>query len=214
MRKLRVAGFLFFFLMLAALGRIAYAQGGTTQYIYDANGRLAGVLAPNGDAAIYHYDAAGNLTSIEHIGAGAFAILSFSPSVGTIGDKVTLTGVGLNTATSVSFNGTPAQILSTSANSLVAVVPDGATTGLITLSGARGTAVTATAFTVVARVVITPSLAEIVPGENIGFVANVVGTPDQCVTWAVNGIVGGNAAVGTIDAKGFINLQTSILVSP
>lgn len=176
---------------------------GTTQYIYDANGRLTGVIAPTGDAAIYRYDPAGNLTSIERIGAGDFAILAFSPQVGTIGDQVTLTGVGLNTATSVSFNGTPGQIVSATPASLTATVPDGASTGLITLSGARGTAATATAFTVVARVQIAPGLATILPGENVGFVATVVGTPDQRVTWAVNGIVGGSAAPGTINATGF-----------
>src|SRR5579864_9481705 len=120
--------------MIAPLGVPAYAQGGTTQYIYDANGRLTGVIAPNGEAAIYHYDPAGNLTSIEHVGAGGFAILAFSPGVGTIGDQVTLTGVGLDTASSVSFNGTSGQIVSAAPGSLIAVVPSGATTGLITLS--------------------------------------------------------------------------------
>ena len=82
-------------------------------------------------------------------------------------------------------------------------MPDGATSGPITLSGVRGTTTTATAFTVVARVVITPALAQIVPGESVGFTATVVGTSDQRVTWAVNGINGGNAAIGTIDANGF-----------
>lgn len=202
MRYLRLAGLTFLALMLGALGNLAYAQG-TTQYIYDANGRLTGVIAPNGEAAIYHYDPAGNLTSIEHVGIGGFAILSFSPGVGTIGDQVTIVGVGLDTASAVSFNGTPAQIVSATPGSLVTAVPDGASTGLITLSGVRGNATTATAFTVVARIVITPSLAEILPGESVGFNATVVGTPDQRVTWDVNGISGGNASVGTISATGF-----------
>jgi YD repeat-containing protein len=201
-RYLRLAGLTFLALMMAALGGLAYAQG-TTQYIYDANGRLTGVIAPNGEAAIYHYDPAGNLTSIEDVGAGGFAILSFSPGVGTIGDQVTIVGVGLDTASAVSFNGTPAQIVSATPGSLVTAVPNGASTGLITLSGVRGSASTATAFTVVARIVITPPLAEILPGESISFSATVVGTPDQRVTWDVNGISGGNAGVGTISASGF-----------
>ena len=200
MRDLRVAVLVFVLLM----GFCPQAWGqGTTQYIYDANGRLTGVIAPNGEAAIYRYDPAGNLTSIEHIGAGDFAVLSFTPQIGTIGDQVTFTGVGLDTASSVSFNGTPAQILSASASSLTAVVPDGAATGPITLSGVRGTATTATAFSVVARIVISPALAEVIPGESVGFTANVIGTPDQRVSWAVNGIAGGNASIGTIDATGF-----------
>jgi YD repeat-containing protein len=177
-----------------------YGQG-TTQYIYDANGRLTGVITPSGDATVYHYDPAGNITSIERIGAGSFTVLSFTPQVGTIGDPVTLTGVGLDTASSVSFNGTPAQIVSATPGSLVTSVPDGASTGLITLSGVRGTSTTATAFQVVGRVVISPSLAEILPGERVQFQASTIGSTNQQVTWAVNGI-SGNTLVGTIDANG------------
>jgi YD repeat-containing protein len=193
--------------MLIAIGWLWFvacaASGqGTTQYFYDANGRLSGVIAPNGSAAIYHYDAAGNLTSIEQVGAGGFTILSFSPQVGTIGDQVTLTGVGLDTASTVSFNGTPAPIISASTNSLVTVIPQGASTGLITVSGARGTASSPTAFAVVARIDLSPATAEILPGEVIFFHATVVGTSNQQVNWAVNGIAGGNSSVGTIDANG------------
>jgi YD repeat-containing protein len=196
------AGLILLFLLLGVLGQFACGQGGTTQYVYDANGRLTGVISPSGDAAIYHYDPAGNLTSIEHVGAGDFTVLSFSPQVGTIGDSVTLTGIGLDTASSVSFNGVPAQIASATTNSLVAMVPSGASTGLITVSGVRGTASTATAFKVVGRVVVTPSLAEILPGESILFNATITGTSDQRVNWDVNGIPGGNSAVGVIDGNG------------
>lgn len=195
------AGLVLLFLLLG-VGRWACCQGGTTQYLYDANGRLTGVISPSGDAAIYHYDPAGNLTSIEHVGAGDFTVLSFSPQVGTIGDAITLTGIGLDTASSVSFNGVPAQIASATTNSLVAMVPSGGSTGLITVSGVRGTASTATAFKVVGRVVVTPSLAEILPGESISFNGTVTGTSDQRVNWDVNGIPGGNSAVGVIDSNG------------
>jgi len=191
-------------LQLAGLAQ----SGGTTQYIYDANGRLSAVLSPSGAAAVYHYDAAGNLTSIEQIAAGSFSVISVSPQVGTVGDQVTLTGIGLDTAGSVSFNGTPAQILSASTNTLVTAVPPGASTGLITLSGARGSAVSPSAFTVVARVDITPATAEILPGESALFSASVVGTPDQTVTWAVNGIAGGNSTIGTIDSTGLYQSPT------
>jgi trimeric autotransporter adhesin len=186
----------------------AYGQGGTSQYIYDANGRLGAVIAPSGSAAVYHYDAAGNLTSIEQIGAGGFSILSFSPQQGTIGDQVTLTGVGLDTATSVSFNGTPSTIVSAAPTSLVTTIPQGASTGLITVSGVRGSASSSTTFSVVARVEVSPGTVEILPGEVVLFQANVVGTPNQQVTWAVNGISGGNSSVGTISASGFYQSPT------
>lgn len=189
-------------LVLLTLTSGARGQGGATQYIYDASGRLSAVIAPSGDAVIYRYDAAGNLTAIDHVNGGDLAVLSFSPQVGTVGDQVTLVGVGLDTVSSVSFNGTSAQIVSAAPNSLTARVPDGASTGPITLSGVRGSTTTATPFTVVARVIISPPLAEIVPGENVDFSATVVGTQDQRVNWDVNGIAGGNASIGTIDATG------------
>lgn len=201
MRNFR-AGLILLFLLLGVLGRFACGQGGTTQYVYDANGRLTGVLSPSGEAAVYHYDPAGNLTSIEHVGAGDFTVLSFSPLTGTIGDAITLTGIGLDTASSVSFNGVPSQIVSATTNSLVAIVPSGASTGLIMVSRVRGTASTPTAFKVVGRVVVTPLLAELLPGESIRFNAMVTGTSDQRVNWDVNGIPGGNSAVGVIDGNG------------
>jgi YD repeat-containing protein len=116
-------------------GHVAQAQGGTTQYIYEVNGRLSAVIAPSGAAAIYRYDAAGNLTGIDQISAGDLSILSFSPSLGTIGDQVVLVGTGLDTVGTVSFNGTPSQIISASASSLTTTLPAGASTGPITVSG-------------------------------------------------------------------------------
>jgi hypothetical protein len=51
-------------------------------------------------------------------------------------------------------------------------------------------------------VVVTPSLAEILPGESILFNATITGTSDQRVNWDVNGIPGGNSAVGVISSNG------------
>lgn len=183
-------------------GHVAQAQGGTTQYIYEANGRLSAVIAPSGAAAIYRYDAAGNLTGIDQISAGDLSILSFSPSLGTIGDQVVLVGTGLDTVGTVSFNGIPSQIISASASSLSTTVPVGASSGPITVSGARGTFVSATSFAVVARVDVSPAESAILPGESVQFQAVVVGTPNQAVAWLVNGIANGNSSIGTIDANG------------
>ena len=208
-------GWLCLCIVLLCLG-VAYGQGGTTQYIYDANGRLSGVLDPTGNAAIYHYDPAGNLSSIEQVSAGSLGILGFSPQTGTIGDQVTFQGVGLDTISTVSFNGTPAQIVSSSPNSLTTAVPSGATTGTVTLSGVRGSVNTSSNFTVVARVDVTPSLAEILPGRTVQFQANVLGTPNQSVAWAVNGVAGGNSTVGTISTTGFYlspNIPTGLTVA-
>jgi uncharacterized protein (DUF1800 family) len=53
-----------------------------------------------------------------------------------------------------------------------------------------------------ARVDITPSHAELHPGETVQFKATVTGTSSTAVQWTVNGAVGGNANVGTITASG------------
>lgn len=209
-------GWLCLCVVLLALSTAVYGQGGTTQYIYDANGRLSGVLDPAGNAAIYHYDPAGNLVSIQQVSAGSLGILSFSPQTGTVGDPVTFQGVGLDTISTVSFNGTPAQIVTSSPNSLTTAVPSGATTGLITLSGVRGTVSTSSSFTVVARVDVAPSLAQILPNRSVQFSANVLGTPNQNVTWSVNGVAGGSAAVGTISNTGLYlapNITTGLTVA-
>src|SRR5205814_10249258 len=42
-------------------------QGGTTSYVYDDNGRLHAVISPSGEAVVYEYDAAGNITSIRRL---------------------------------------------------------------------------------------------------------------------------------------------------
>lgn len=179
----------------------AFGQG-TTQYIYDPNGRLSAVISPGGGAAIYRYDPAGNLISIQQVSPGGYAILSFSPTVGTIGDQVTLTGVGLDTTSTVSFNGTAGQIVSVSSTTLTATVPASATTGLITISGTRGSGASTNPFTVVARVDVSPQLAQVLPNESVQLFSSVAGTSNQQVAWAVNGVGGGNAALGTISTSG------------
>jgi YD repeat-containing protein len=194
----------------------AQAQGGSTQYIYDANGRLSAVIAPSGAAAIYRYDAAGNLTSIDQIALGGLSILSFSPQLGTVGDQVTLAGTGLDTVSTVSFNGVSSQIISTTTTSLTTTVPADGSSGPITVSGARGSFTSTDSFVVVARVDVSPSIVEVLPNETVQFQAVVVGTTDQQVAWSVNGISGGNAAVGTVNANGLYvapNINTGLTVT-
>ena len=87
-------------------------QTGTTRYVYDNNGRLRAVLAPNGEAALYDYDPAGNVTAIRRLAATACETLEFTPQQGTSGALVTIYGVGLGgQVRGVSFNGVVAQIV-------------------------------------------------------------------------------------------------------
>jgi YD repeat-containing protein len=178
-------------------------HGGTTRFVYDDNGRLTSVISPNGEAAIYDYDAAGNFTAIRRISADTLALLAFFPHEGGARDEVTFVGAGFNAgAMSVSFNGVAAQIASVTPSAVVAVVPDTASTGLVTIVTPRGTLVTPVPFTIVTRVRVFPSAATLLPNDSVALTAIVGGTADQSVIWAVNGINGGNNTVGTISAAG------------
>lgn len=83
--------------------------------------------------------------------ANAPVITSFTPATGQAGStSVTISGSNLAGATSVRFNGTTAVFFGFG-NSLFATVPAGATTGLITVTTPKGTATSATLFTVVGQ---------------------------------------------------------------
>lgn len=176
-------------------------QGGTVTYGYDANGRLTSVTLPTGEGVIYTYDPAGNITSIQRIAGPGPQFISFTPQSGFIGDTVTFTGVNFGSITSVSFNGTNATVFAGNLAQITATVPENASSGPITVTLANGTFTTST-FTVLA-IQITPSQASVFPNQTQQFTANV---PSQLgnnsVTWAVNGVNGGNSSVGTISNTG------------
>jgi len=198
-----VRGFATVLLILIFTTSSALAQqGGTTTYVYDANGRLYAVISPAGEAAVYEYDAAGNITAIRRLAANELTILSFSPHEGMPGDLVTFLGVGFGGVTTVSFNGASATIVSVTTSKIVATVPAAATTGLVTITTPTGSVTTTEPFTI-AGLRITPSFAPIKFGESVQFTAEVFpATLDQTVEWSVDGIPGGNASVGTISAMG------------
>ena|SRR5579864_875946 len=128
------------------------AQGsGTINYVYDSLGRLAGVINPNGDTAVYNYDAVGNLLSISRQSSSQLSIITFTPTNGAAGTAVTLYGTGFSSTASqntVSFNGTAATVQSATATQLVVIVPTGAITGPISVTTSAGTATSSTSFTV------------------------------------------------------------------
>jgi len=182
---------------------VAAQQGVTTRYVYDDLGRLRAVISPAGEAAVYEYDPAGNFTAIRRLAADALELLEFSPKTGLPGDRVTLIGVGFGAGVnSVTFNGSAAQVVSANANVIVTAVPQGATTGPITVSAPKGT-VTSRAPFVIRGVRVSPATAKPLPGQTVQFTA-IVAVPedDQSVRWSVNGIDGGNSNVGTITTSG------------
>src|SRR5271163_5359942 len=60
---------------------------------------------------------------------------------------------------------------------------------------------------------VTPTAANVRAGAGQPFTATVTGTTNQSVTWSVNGVVGGNAALGTITNTGLYTAP-AILTNP
>lgn len=181
---------------------VAAQQGGTVRYVYDDNGRLHAVILPSGEANVYEYDAAGNITEIRRTTMDALEIFTFTPREGQPGDLVTFTGVGFGAdVNGVSFNGVAGRIVSSDASTVIAEVPEGATTGRVTITTPRGSAITADPFTI-KGLRLTPRTARVNFGESLQFTAEVIGESDQIVTWSVNGITNGNQTLGTISATG------------
>lgn len=78
-------------------------------------------------------------------------ISSFSPTSGTVGTSVTLTGTNFTGTSSVKFNGTAVSSFTVaSASSITTTVPASATSGTLTVTTASGTATSASSFTVTA----------------------------------------------------------------
>jgi subtilisin family serine protease len=76
-------------------------------------------------------------------------LTNFSPTHGAPGTRVTITGNNFNNGVTVTFNNKPASSVSViSATTLVATVPNGATTGRIRVSNSVGTATSRTNFSV------------------------------------------------------------------
>ena len=77
-------------------------------------------------------------------------VTSFTPEQGEEGDQITLTGLNFTNNTAVKFNGIAATgITRTSTTALKVIVPDGATTGKITLEDAGKSGTSPTDFTVI-----------------------------------------------------------------
>jgi hypothetical protein len=77
------------------------------------------------------------------------AISTFKPACGPVGTQVVLTGVNLIETSAFGFNGTPATSFSANSNiQITATVPEGATTGPITITTPLGSNTSSNIFTV------------------------------------------------------------------
>src|SRR5690349_2791551 len=116
-----ISDFAFCIVLLTTTG--VAAQTGPVQYGYDELGRLTIVVDPTGNAAVYNYDAVGNLLSIQRVNVGDIpdpvAIYALTPTRGKAGSTVSILGKGFGQNpgdNSVSFSG-GAQAVVTSASS-------------------------------------------------------------------------------------------------
>jgi hypothetical protein len=133
---------------------ITPAFADSVNYYYDQLGRvIEAANATSGQAAVYRYDAAGNIASINTVALSTLSIAGFSPVKGTVGTQVAIAGTGFNptaSANTVKFNGTTATVSSAATTQLVVNVPAGATTGPIFISNSAGSVTSADSFNVLA----------------------------------------------------------------
>ncbi|MFJ6194802.1 pre-peptidase C-terminal domain-containing protein [Micromonospora sp. NPDC092111] len=137
-------------------------------YAYDAAGQLAGVQDQAGRTARYRYDPTGNITSVSNDGspAPALALLSVVPARAAVGAEVTLEGgcfSDVAAENTVAFNGVPAPVTAAGGRRLVARVPAGATTGLVTVTVGGATATSPQSFVVTGPDESAPTVTAVAP---------------------------------------------------
>ena len=106
-------------------------------YIHDALGRLEAVVDPAIGTAVYHYDAVGNITSIQRVAIGGLDVVDFTPRSAPPGATVTVEGRGFSTTPgndSVTINGTAATVTAATSTALSVTVPSSATAGFISVT--------------------------------------------------------------------------------
>ena len=138
---------------LAGATSVTFNGTAAVGIVVGQNGTQLTVVVPSGatTGAIKVTTATGSATSssVFTVVSGAPLASSFAPANGVAGTAVTITGQNLAGTSSVKFNGTTAATFTVnSATSVTAVVPVGATTGVITVGGPNGLATTATSFVV------------------------------------------------------------------
>ena len=206
---------------VAALACVGPAAGQALlppiHYVYDELNRLVAVVDRDNSAAAYVYDAVGNILAIERFDAadipGPIGITFVAPGKGKPGTRVTIYGKGFGTSgaeVTVAFNGAAATVTSVSANRIATTVPSGATTGPITVSAPLGTATSPKAFRILGPITVDPPSVQIAPGGTRQFSALAHDGAPIAAFWEVDGMRGGNTAVGTISTTGVYTAPSGV----
>jgi RHS repeat-associated protein len=131
-------------------GAVAPVAGSTgIRYLYDSAGRLDVVDDPSQGAAIYHWDADGNLTSVDRQSNTTLSVLGVTPAHAWPGTVVDITGTAFDPEAAndeVSFNGAEATVTKATSTDLLVVVPEGATPGAISVTVGEHSAESPSAF--------------------------------------------------------------------
>lgn len=142
----------------------AAVSTGPISYVHDDAGRLKAAIQPgSGEAAVYDYDQAGNVTAIRRQPSAQLDVLEVTPKRGDVGTKVTVLGTGFGATpgeNTVRFNGTQATITEASPTRIVTTVPSGASSGTVTVAVGAGSATSVTAFQVGPTA---PAIADVTP---------------------------------------------------
>ena len=181
------------------------AAAGAVNYVYDSLGRLTIVYDAAGDAAVYEYDAVGNLLSIANYSAAQFSGLQLSSSGGLPGASLTIYGTDFCTNPTVTFNGVAATVTSANSTQIVVTVPSGASSGPVVVTcGSNQT--TVGTFTVGGSA---PTIAGFTPTVGAaGTAVTVSGTNFQ--TPAANNYVQFNATPAQVSAATATSLTTAV----
>jgi YD repeat-containing protein len=203
-------------ILFAALLSAQSADAQQVCYSYDGLGRLVGLIDQNNQAAFYDYDVVGNILSIRRQSPGGpVNVLSIEPSSGLPGDRVEVFGLGFSAVANqnqVAIGSVPANVVSVLPCTLVVEVPANVVSGQISVTTPLGSAVSNQNFTVFSVTMPSTSTAILI-GNTLQFTAVISGCADPSLVWSVNGIVGGNATVGTISSTGLYTAPASILAS-
>ncbi len=196
----------------------------TTGTITQAGLYAAPAAVPAGPVAVEAVSAANaNVQATAAVTLTPALALTLTPASVTLGAgatqqfNATVTNA-TNTAVTWSVNGTAGGSATTgtiSAQGLYTAPRAFPGLGTITISVAsvQDPNVTATAAVTLAQpvtVTVAPATATVTPGGTQAFTASVSGASTTTVSWSVNGIAGGNATVGTIDASGSFTAPAAV----
>ncbi len=127
----------------------AAAAAGPAHYAYDAAGRLLAVTHVGGETARYHYDPAGNVTSVERYPSSRLTVLSLVPATVRRGERITIHGTGFATdphANVVKIGGAPMPVQAATPTALTVLIPAMSGNGPVTVQ-VGGTTATGPTFT-------------------------------------------------------------------